>query len=81
MMKDKKRGVPPYVAASVTPEDWEAAKREYARLMMQPCWGLVAATRTSTLAAVMNSGFAVPALLAIEFKDFIEARGYKPSVR
>lgn len=78
-MKNKiETGVPPYCCC--TPEAFAAAEETHRRLRLDPAWIQMAGFRRSALAATFNNAGYIEPLLAIEFKDVIESKGYSPLV-
>jgi hypothetical protein len=70
--------VPSYVGC--TPKELAAAKALYAKLSANPSHAMQSGYRRAALAAILNSGAAVPPLLYLEFSQVIPD-GYKVTQR
>jgi hypothetical protein len=68
--------LPRYCCCSA--DEFAAAQIEYNRLRLDPAWIQMAGFRRSALAAIFNNAGFIAPLLAIEFKDVIESKGYQP---
>lgn len=77
MSKPELEQPPAYVRCS--PEEWAVAKAEYAAKRMTPHFTMGAGFRRSSLKAAITCGLPIKPVIAVEFRDLLDAQSYKPT--
>ena len=79
MAKETLETPPPYV--DCTPEEWAAAKAQAALNRLDPLYSLDAMFAASALDAKLTFGNYIDPVTAAEFRDVLDAKGYKVSAQ